>query len=67
MKGKDIKALHQRSQLELRQEVVKLRTQLAKIRVEKKAKKLTNVALPSRLADDLARVQTVLRRQELES
>ncbi len=66
MKKNDITALKQRPQAELLKELATLQGQLAKARVEKKAGKLANFALPSRLADDIARIKTVLTAQEIE-
>ncbi len=66
MRRNDIKALHEKSITELQAQVVELIKQFAGARLEKKAgrRKNTHIAL---LADDIARVKTVLKKKELAS
>jgi len=65
MKTKDIKALHQKTPAELQQQQAELELKLAKTRIEKKAGKLANTSSLKLLADDLARVKTIQREQQL--
>lgn len=65
MKRKDIKALADKTVAELNTTLSELTAQLAKARLEKRAGKLTNPRIVSGLADDIARVKTVLRTKEL--
>jgi len=65
MKRNDIKALKEKTIAQLEKQLVVLRKDLAKARLEKKAMKLDNTSLPKFLADDIARVLTELRRREL--
>lgn len=60
MKRNDIKALHDQTIPELNQRLVEISEELIKARLEKGAAKLTNLRLVSTLADDLARVKTIL-------
>jgi ribosomal protein L29 len=65
MKRNDIKALKEKTEAQLEKQLSGLEIELAKARLEKKAMKLDNTALPRTLADDIARVKTELRRREL--
>ena len=65
MKRNDIKALHDKSIGELNKQLEKMLLDLAKARLEKKAGKLANVSLVARLADDIARVKTIIHEKEL--
>lgn len=65
MKRNDITTLHSKSVAELQKQITELQQQRAKTRLELAAGKLANVRLLSQLADDLARVKTVLRQKEL--
>lgn len=65
MKRNDIKALTEKTVAQLDKQLGQLLTELAKVRLEKKAMKLANISLPRTLADDIARVKTELRRREL--
>jgi ribosomal protein L29 len=65
MKSNDIKALHTKTTAELQQLVVELQQQLAKVRLEKAARKSSSGAVPSRISDDIARVKTVMTEQKL--
>ncbi|PIR59033.1 MAG: hypothetical protein COU69_02420 [Candidatus Pacebacteria bacterium CG10_big_fil_rev_8_21_14_0_10_56_10] len=60
MKRNDITKLHQLSLTELDQRLVELREELALAQLKKHAAKLDNRRLPDRLADDVARVKTVI-------
>jgi ribosomal protein L29 len=64
MKRNDISALHEKTVEELQQQLVELRQQLAHTRLERGAGKATLSKVRS-LADDVARVKTVLREKEL--
>lgn len=65
MKRNEIKTLADKSVVELQTKLNELTTQLAKARLEKKAGKLANPRTVSVLADDIARVKTMLRAKEL--
>lgn len=65
MKLKDKKALHTKEDQELRTMEQDLAMELVKRRNEKKAHKLANVSMVKTLADDLARVKTILRLRQL--
>lgn len=65
MKRKDIKALHQKSVTELREDLDKKRKELKKIEIEKKVKKLKNNRLLQTLRDDLARIATIIKEVDL--
>jgi ribosomal protein L29 len=60
MKRNDIKALHDKSAAELTKQLEQHRLELAKMRLERKVAKLANPRQVSALADDIARIQTVL-------
>lgn len=64
MKRNDIKALHEKTIIELNKDLDKLLMDLAKARLEKGAMKLANVSLVARLSDDVARLKTIIREKE---
>ena len=64
MRSNDIKALHDKSTKELNVQLEDLLMLLAKSRLQKKAGKLKNTHI-AMLADDVARVKTVIRNKEL--
>lgn len=66
MKSNDIRALHEKSLPELKAQVEELSKQLAIARLEKKAGRRENTHI-SLIADDLARVKTVMRQKELKT
>ena len=66
MRTNDIKALHGKTVKELNTQLEELLMLLAKSRLEKAAGKLKNTHI-AMLADDVARVKTVLRNKELTS
>jgi len=65
MKIKDIKELRAKTAKELTEVVADLQMKLAVARMEKKAGKLANTSLVPTLADDVARVKTILREMKL--
>lgn len=67
MKQKDIKALRDLSVTELQQKLVELEKAYATSQMEKKVGKLADLRLGSKLADDIARVKTVLTAKEMEA
>lgn len=60
MKRNDIKALHELSAVELQLKLNQLIKDFTRLRMERRAGKLSNTASVPRLADDIARVETVL-------
>ena len=60
MKRNDITALHDKTVNELNKMLSTMLDKLAKIRLEKGAKNLENTSSVKMLADDVARVKTVL-------
>ncbi len=60
MKRNDIKALHDKTVGELNKMLAEMLDNLAKIRLEKGAGRLENTSSVKMLADDVARVKTVL-------
>lgn len=60
MKSRDIRALHDQTLSELATQLEKLLQELAQVRIEKAAGKLSNVSKVQTLQDDIARVKTVL-------
>lgn len=60
MKRNDIKALHDKTVGELNKMLTEMLDNLAKIRLEKGAGRLENTSSVKMLADDVARVKTVL-------
>lgn len=65
MKKQDKQTLPAKTTAELIKMQTELQSQLTKAHLEKKAGKLSNTSLVKTLADDLARVKTALRWQEL--
>ena len=65
MKRKDITALHGQTSQELEQQLQELQKNLAKVNLELPAGKLTDVRLPGKIKDDIARIKTILREQQL--
>lgn len=65
MKRNDSKALATKSLDELNKQLMSLVAELAKARLEKKAGRLSNPRQVSVLSDDIARIKTVIREQEL--
>ena len=65
MKRKDITTLTAKTTAELQQQLQELASELAKTRMRLKVGKQTNTKLATILRDDIARVKTVLRQQEL--
>ncbi len=66
MKSKDIQALHQQSLDQLKTKLNELTDQLAKIRLEKSAGRLENTSSVKNLADDVARIKTVISVKQLQ-
>ena len=64
MKRNDIKALHEKTVDELNAQLLELKEKLAHTRLERGAGKASLTKVRS-LADDVARVYTVLREKEL--
>ena len=67
MKRNDITALHTMSVSELQSKLAGLQKDLATARLQNAVGKLANVSLITRLADDIARIKTVQREQELKA
>jgi len=65
MKRNDIKALSQKTVAELDKELLGLSHDLANMRLQKKVGKLSSVAKLKNLADDIARIKTVLTEKKL--
>ena len=65
MKTKDKTELRAKTTKELTEVVADLQMKLAVARMEKKAGKLANTSLVPTLADDVARVKTILREMKL--
>lgn len=65
MKSNDIKALHDKDQIELKKELSVLMKDLAGMRLLAKAGKLDSLAKLKNLRKDVARIKTVLREKEL--
>ncbi|MBU0576547.1 50S ribosomal protein L29 [Patescibacteria group bacterium] len=65
MKRNDIKILHEKTNAELFKQLGELEMKIAKAKLELSAGKLANLRLPGKLRDDIARIKTVLREQEL--
>jgi len=64
MKRNDIKALQDKSIAELNAQLLTLETEFAQARIKKHAGKLQNTHI-SLMADDIARIKTVIRQKEL--
>jgi ribosomal protein L29 len=67
MKRNDIKQLQELDLAGLNKKLIELSTAVAKARLEKKAGKLANLRQVSQLADDIARVKTILSQKEMEA
>lgn len=65
MKRNDIKALHSKSVAELTKQVTELQLELSKKRHEKRVGRVSNTRSISQLADDIARIKTIIREKEL--
>ena len=65
MKINDIKALHDKSQEELKKELSALIKDLAGMRLLAQANKLDSPAKLKNLRKDIARIKTILREKEL--
>jgi ribosomal protein L29 len=65
MKRNDIKALHDKTIVELEQQLGELEKNLAKAKLELPTGKLEDMRLPSKLRDDIARVKTVMHEKRL--
>lgn len=66
MKQNDIRALQEKTVAELQVQADQLSKDLARGRLEKKAGRRQNTHI-AMIADDLARVKTVIRKKELET
>lgn len=64
MKRKDITELHQLDVKELEQKLVALQTEIAKAKLEKRVGRLENVSSIKMMADDIARLKTIIREKE---
>ncbi|MBW7944329.1 50S ribosomal protein L29 [Patescibacteria group bacterium] len=67
MKSKDKKALHEMTVADLNKKLAELELSFAKAQMEKRVGKLTDRRTGSKLADDIARVKTVIRMKEMEA
>ncbi len=65
MKRNDIKALSEKTRSELQTQLTTLERELATARLKKAVGKLENVTSIAVLRDDIARVKTIIRAQEL--
>lgn len=65
MKRKDITALHEKTRAELLKQLDEVQIKLATARLQKTVGKLTNPALIQVMRNDIARIKTVLRQQEM--
>ncbi len=66
MKQNDIRALHDKTVAELQAQLTDLTKELARARLEKKAGRRANTHIVL-IADDVARIKTILRKKELET
>lgn len=67
MKNKDKKALRDMSIADLNTKLGELEKAFAKSQMEKRVGKLTDLRTGSKLADDIARVKTVITAKEMEA
>jgi large subunit ribosomal protein L29 len=67
MKRNDIKALHQKTEVELNKEMLELTHSLANMRLQKKVGKLSSVSKLKNLSDDIARIKTILTEKKIQS
>jgi large subunit ribosomal protein L29 len=65
MKRNDITALHEKSRAELLKQLNEVQTKVAAARLQKTVGKLANPASIQVLRNDIARIKTVLRQQEI--
>lgn len=65
MKRNDVKALSKKTVAELNKQLIELQVAFAKIKLEKKVGKVANPRSVSMMADDIARVKTILHEKEL--
>jgi large subunit ribosomal protein L29 len=65
MKRDELKQLHQADQATLQQKLATIKRQLAKAKLELQAGQLEDTNLPAKLADDIARIKTILREKQL--
>lgn len=65
MKNKDIKALRDMTVEDLTKKLAELEMSFAKAQMEKRVGKLTDRRMGSKLADDIARVKTVITAKEM--
>ncbi|MBU0578572.1 50S ribosomal protein L29 [Patescibacteria group bacterium] len=65
MKRNNIKALHEKTNAELLKQLQELEMKVAQSKLELSAGKLGDTRSISRLRDDIARIKTILREQEL--
>lgn len=66
MRKNDITALHEKSIEELKTQVEELSKELATARLEKAAGRLSDTSKVRQLADDVARVKTIMTEKQLE-
>ena len=66
MKQNDIRALQEKTTVELQAQALELSKELARARLELKAGRRQNTHI-AMIADDVARVKTVIRKKELEA
>lgn len=65
MKKKEVKELHQKTLDQLQKLLRETSVKLAKARLELRAAKLDDVNLPEKLADDIARIKTIMKEKQL--
>lgn len=65
MKRNDIKALADKTEVQLLEQLQSLMVELSKAKLAKKAGKLANLRSINTLKDDVARIKTVLRQKTL--
>jgi ribosomal protein L29 len=65
MKHNDRKALHSQTLAQLQTKLQELKLDLAKAETQKRIGKLTNPRIVSTLRDDVARVLTIIKHQQL--
>ncbi|MEA2056957.1 MAG: uL29 family ribosomal protein [Patescibacteria group bacterium] len=65
MKKTELKKLHQKTVDQLQELLKETLIKLAKARLQLRAAKLDDINLPSKLADDVARIKTIMREKQL--
>jgi ribosomal protein L29 len=65
MKRRDVNALHALDTAALRAKIVELRKKLGQLLLEKRSGKLKNLRECTAVRDDIARMMTIVREQEL--